>query len=358
MKKGCIMLLMIILLVYGYKAYQVVETYRNDVLKIKTSGKLSDITENVLPIPLDVPDSGVIRNVRHVRKDGNDLFMLSDSRLLHFNMKGKFINRIADVISEDNGKSILEYVLDTINHHALVIDSERYISAFDYQGNLISSIKIDKPWRKITAFAFHNGYLWATAETVIKNKTEPDSFLLEHKLYQLDMNLNEIYSQTLHTANIGRNRLFNSLWVDEILVDEQGVYAYSTGTDAATLLDDTLHIVQQKKIPLLYKNVHYGMACIYPVRKGKRFYLSTNDNSLTDKCLTFCYDDLKQTAYMLSDGFEDDFYKTGRGIALQPMDIYNESYCFLKSGKDIARKFPDIAKNSDSQVLFIFKLNV
>ena len=347
----------IVLLIYGYQAYQVVDTYRNDVLKIKTSGKLSDITEKVMSVPLDIPKSGAVKNVRHVRKDGNDLFMLCDNRLLHFSMKGEFINQMACEINEENGRSIVEYVLDTDNHQLLVIDNQRYIRVFDYQGNLISCFRIDKPWHKISAFAYHNGYLWATAQTLVMNQDNSDSYLIAHKLYQLDMKMNEIYSYTLRTANFGRKSQFHSLWVDELLVDEQGVYAYSSGSDASVLLEDTLHIVQQKKIPLLYKDAHYGMACIYPVRKGSRHYLSTCYNDLTNNGFTFCYDDLKQTAYMLSNGFKDDFYKTGNIIDLQPMDIYNDYYCFLKSGKDLARMFPERAKTNDLPVLFLLKLN-
>ena len=358
MKKGCLLLLMIVLLVYGYQAYQVVDIYQDDVLKIKISGKLSDITEKLQSVPLEIPDSGAVRNVKHVRRDGNNLFMLSDNRLLHFDMKGKFINQLARDINGENGKMIVEYVLDTINHHALVVDSERNMCTFDYSGNLISSIRINKPWHKITALAFHNGYLWATAEKLVKNNDNPDSFLIEHKLYQLDMNMNEISSQTLRMASSGSRRIFNSFCVEELLVDEQGVYAYSTISDAAILLEDTLNIVKQKKIPILYKEAQYGMACIYPVRKGKRHYLSTCYNSLADNGFTFCYDEIKQTAYMLADGFEDDFYKTGHVLDLQPMDIYNDTYCFLKSGQDIVKKFPKRSRNSDLPVLFILQLNV
>jgi len=358
MKKGCILLLTIVLLVYGYQAYQVMDIYRNDVLKIKTSGKLSDITEKVTPIPLDIPDSGAVRNMKQVRRDGNNLFILSDSRLLHFDMKGKFINQIAKDLCGQNGKWIAEYVLDTINHKALVVDNERYLSTFDYNGNLITSSRIDKPWQKITALAFHNGYLWATAETLVKNNDLPGSYLIEHKLYQLDMNMNEIYSQTLRKASSGTRKIFNSLCVDELLVDEQGIYAYSMISDADLLLEDTLNIALQKKIPLLYKDAQYGMGCIYPVRKGKRHYLSTCSNCLVDHGFTFCYDDVKQTAYILADGFKDDFFKTGHVTDLQSMDIYNDFYCFLKSGNDISKKFPERADNNDLPVLFILQLHV
>ena len=358
MKKGCLLLLTILLLVYGYQAYQVVEIYRNDVLKIKSSGKLSEITEKVHPVPLEIPDSGVVRDVQRVRMDENNLFMISDNRLLHFDMKGRFINQIAADINEKNGKYIVEYVLDTVNHHALVVDNECFISTFDYFGNLISRIRIEKPWHKITALAFHNGFLWATAETLVKNNDIPGSYLIEHKLYQLDMSLNEIYSLTLRKANFGRNSKLNILYVDELLADEQGVYAYSRISDTNILLEDTLNIALQKKIPYLYKDATFGMACIYPVRKGQRHYLSNYYNSLTENGFTFCYDDAKQTAYLLSDGFKDDFYKTGHVLDLQPMDMYNDSYCFLKSGKDLAKKFPERAKTNDLPVLFILKLNV
>ena len=358
MKKGGFLLLAIILLIYGYQAYQVVDLYRDDVLKIKYSGKLSDITERVLSVPLETPDSGVIRNVKHVRRDENHLFMLSDNRLLHFNMKGKFINQIASDILAENGKYIVEYVLNADNHQVLVIDSECYISTFDYYGHLINKISIDKPWHKITAITFHDGFLWATAETLVKNRENPSSFLIEHKLYQLDIYMNEIYSQALRPVNFGKNTIISSLPVDELLVDEQGVYAYSAISNKSVLLEDTIHIVQQKKIPLLYKDAPYRMACIYPVRKGTRHYLSTYYNDLTDNGFTFCYDNLKYTAYLLSDGFRDDFYKTGYVSDLQPMDSYNDSYCFIKSGKEIAKKFPERAKNNDMPVLFILKLTV
>ena len=353
MKKVCLLLLAIIFLTYGYKAYQVVDAYLNDVLKIKVSGNLSEITEKVIPVPLQIPDSGVVRDVKRVRQDGNNLFMISDNRLLHFNLQGKFINQIARDINEENGKFIVEYVLNTHKKQALVIDSERNISTFDYHGNLISSIRIDKPWHKLTALIYHDGFLWATAETLVKNKDNHDSYLIEHKLYQLDMDVNEISSHALRSSCVGMDRMFSSLLVDELLVDEQGVYAYSTIFDTAILLQDTLYIAQQKKIPLPNKNTQY---CIYPIRKGQRYYLSTYYDSITDTGHTFCYDDTKLTAYMLSDGFRDDFFMTGCVSDFQPMDIYNESYCFLKSGKQLAKMFPERAKNDDAPVLFILKL--
>ena len=40
---------------------------------------------------------------------------------------------------------------------------------------------------------------------------------------------------------------------------------------------------------------------------------------------------------------------------LQAMDLYNQSYCFCKSGQEIKKAFPEYA-NEKSPVLFIVKL--
>jgi len=306
MKKVCLLLLAFILLIYGYQGFKVVYIYTNDELKIKTAGKLSEITENVVAVALDKPDSGVVRNIKHVRKDGDNLFMLSNNRLLHFNMQGKFINQIASEMNEANEKIIVEYVLNTDNHQALVIDSERNISAYDYSGQLVSQTQISHPWKRITAIACHSGYLWVTAETLTQDMDNPDAFLINHNLYQMDLNMNEIRSQTLRTANAGRKTMFNLLYVDELLADDAGVYAFSPIEDANQLLTDTLYFALQKRVPFLNRE-NEGMACIYPIRKGKRFYISTKNNRYPVDSFTFCYDEVQNKAYMLADGFKDDF---------------------------------------------------
>ena len=143
MKKGGLLLLTILFLIYGYQAYKVVDIYSHEILEIKSTGKLSEITGKIIPVPLEIPDSGVVRNVKRVRRDGDSLFMLSDNRLLQFNMKGKFINQIASDINEEKGIVIVEYVLNTTKHEVLVIDSNRNLKTFDYKGNPVSKYTFD-----------------------------------------------------------------------------------------------------------------------------------------------------------------------------------------------------------------------
>lgn len=352
MKKGCFLLLILLFLTYTYQGYKVVDTYTNDKIKIKVSGKLSDITGSVLSVLLETPGTGAVRQIRRVQRDGNHLFMLGDDRLLHFDIDGRFINQIND----GNDACIAEYVLNTDANRIIVIDSRRNISHYDYGGNRISKKQIEHPWQKLTAFAFHNGYLWASAETYVTDPGQPDTIQIRHDLYQLDADMNELSRQTLRIAVTGRERLFAAPFVSELLADEEGIYAYAPPSDMKHLLGDTLYMAERKKIPLLYPEEDTGMACIYPVRKGRRHTVSTC-NSPSGEHFTFCYDHEGLTAYILPNGFKDDFFGTGYITDFQPMDMYNRSYCFLKSGKELSKKYPGRAADEDQPVLFIVNLN-
>jgi hypothetical protein len=192
MKKGGLLLLAVIFLTYGYQGYKAIDAHVNDRVTIKTSGKLSDIAGRVTPVPLKMPGNGTLRDIRQVRKDRDDLFLLSENRLLHFDVRGKFVNRIAG---------------------------------------------------------------------------------------------------------------------------------------------------------------------IYPVRKGKRHIIATG-RSLDGNRFVFCYDSARYTAHILTKGFKDDFFGTGYIADFLPVDIYGNSYCFVKSGEDLSAKFPERAATGDLPVLFIVNLNV
>lgn len=356
MKKGCLLLLSMLLLTYGYQGYKIIDRHIHDEVKIKTSGKLSDITSHVMPVPLETPGSGVVCQAKRVQRDGNHLFLIDNGRLLHYNISGKFINQLAAEISNSEDIFIADYTLDTEYHQIILIDSQRNISKYDYAGNLVSKAKITHPWHKLTAFAYHNGYLWVTAEKLVNNSNDTDSFQIEHNLYQLDCDMHEISNQRLYTAELGRDIPLHSNCVDELFVDEQGVYAYSSPANMKYLLDDTLHIVQYQNLPMMRRNKQEEGAYIYPVRKGKRHIVSTYYNTTNDGYI-FCFDNMNHTAYMLTDGFQDDFYHTGYVTDLQSMDVYNQAYCFLKSGDDTAGTFPDRGIHNDNPVLFIITLN-
>ena len=349
MRRNSIIFLAIIFLTYGYQGYKVFHKYINDEVKVKTTGLLSDITDNVISIPLETPDSGAIQRIKRVQRDGDDIFLLGDRRLLHFNASGKFINQPAADISSMEGVFIADYAIDTDSRQIIVIDSLRNCSKYDYNGNLISRDRIAQPWTKLTAFIYHKGSLWATAETLVKN-TDGESYTFSHDLYRLDMDMNEISSMNLRNADVGREIIFNNTRANEILVDEEGIYAYSTPTVMDHLLNDTLYILQSSIIQTANKNDY---AYIYPVRKSKRYMISTHYNTDGD-CHTFCFDNSDHTAYILQEGFKDDIFNTGNIADLQPIDNYNKSYCYIKTIADISSDSNE--KTSGNPVLYIATL--
>ena len=355
MRKSGFLLLVILFLTYGYQGYKIVHQYISDDIKVKTDGRISDIAGHIAAIPLQTPDSGAVRQIRRVQKDGDFLFMIADRRLLQFDTVGNFIRQLTTAVNGREEVFVADYTLDTDRHQVVVIDSQRNICKFDYFGNRITTNRLNQPWYRLTALAYHNGCFWVTAEKLVKNADNPESYKILHSLYCLDRELNELSSRSLHLAEVGRDKIFHSLLVDELLADEYGVYAYTTPADMAYLLSDTLHILQRQEMPFLFQNGYFGEACIYPVRKGKRHLIASYYQTIDD-CYTFCYDHADHTAYMLPKGFKDDVNKTGYIADFQPMDVYSQTYCFLKSGAALAKKFPDRAKNDNSPVLFIVTL--
>ena len=354
MKRAGFILLAILFLVYGYKGYEIVRQYMQDAVTVKTSGRLSEIADKIVAVPLETPDSGVVRNVKRVQTDENHLFLIGDQRLLQFDVSGKFVRQLTS--SANGGETFFaDYALDTDHHAVVAIDSQRNICKFDFAGNLLSKAKLEQPWHKLTAFAYHNGYFWLSAEYFVKNGPNPDTRQIVYGLFQFDSNMNEIACLPLHKADVGRDRLFDFCPVDELLADEHGVYAYSSPVDMNSLLTDTLYIMQREEAPFLYNGGYADAACIYPVRKGKRFRIATNYQSI-DNHYTFCYDRTSHTAYVLPKGFKDDLQKTGYVNSLQPVDVNNNSYCYLKSGATLSKKITGRAKNSDNPVLFMVTL--
>jgi hypothetical protein len=326
MKKAVYILLAILLLTYGYKAYQAVSVHLNDMLKIRSKGVLSDITDKVVSIPLETPDSGSVTHIKRVLKDGDDLFLLSNNRLLHYDISGKFINPVARDIAE-NGESIGSYTLNTDRRQIIVIDSRRNITVYSYSGKLLSRTALPHQWYRISALEYYKGYLWATAKTLARMNEADNSCKIRNNLYQLDHQMNIISETALRTADTGRVRLWEGLCIDGLLAGDEGLYAYCSPYSQDYLLDDTLHILEQKKIPSLHTGETFGSGCIYNLRRGDRFFIANNG-------FTFCYDNKSHTAYKLNEGFKDNFFGTGNVSCFQPVDIYGNTYCYFSNATE------------------------
>jgi len=325
MRRAVYFLLALVALTYFWQAFEVGRVYYYDCVKVRYAGKLSDIADEVTRIALETPDSGAVTNVHNIRRDGDNVFLLSDNRLLHYNLTGKLLNEIG---GDGEGQPLINYALDTVNHRVIVIDSNNLISCYNYAGNLLSVRTLPCKWYRLTAMAWHNHNIYLTAEDLVAKADGSGVFEIRHKLYQIDYQNNITGICNLHHAETGREIPYSATAVSEILFDDkEEAYAYSQNADCETLLKDTLYFLHNRQLP--FRNsiggTKDGMASVYPFRRGKRYIISPQnpDNRL------FCYDSKKNIAYMLSKGFKDDFCGGDFVRSLLPTDNYGNSYGFL-----------------------------
>ena len=137
----------------------------------------------------------------------------------------------------------------------------------------------------------------------------------------------------------------------EIAVKNGHVYVQAPSLQPAHILNDTLYLINSNQL-----TITEDYAKILPLQIGTRFLISTHyDPTLPERSYTFCYDQRRTKAYHVQGGLDDNFYKTGKILELQSMDLQSNTYCYYKSGKELAYSFPDLT-NKDNPVLFIVKM--
>ncbi|MCD8270309.1 MAG: hypothetical protein LUD46_18955 [Parabacteroides sp.] len=129
------------------------------------------------------------------------------------------------------------------------------------------------------------------------------------------------------------------------------VYAYSPSTQPEEILADTLYLINRNRL-----HIHKDYSSILPLCIAGRFLVSTYSNADDEEHnYTFCYDRQENYSYNVAGGFEDNFYHTGRVPDLQSIDVYNNSFCYCRSGEEVKEAFPDRTTDANP-VLFIVRM--
>ena len=196
--------------------------------------------------------------------------------------------------------------------------------------------------------AYYNNHLWTTIDLVnSENKQAPS---IEQWLYKFDLYFNEVGKRKLDVADLGRMDI-NYKTGTEIAVKDGHVYVQAPSLQPAHILTDTLYLINSNQL-----TITEDYAKILPLQIGTRFLISTHyDPTLPERSYTFCYDQRRTKAYHVQGGLDDNFYKTGKILELQSIDLQSNTYCYYKSGKELAYSFPDLT-NKDNPVLFIVKM--
>lgn len=66
---------------------------------------LSDISEEIVAIPLETTSACQIKEIKQVQQTGSDIFLLNENEIYHFHHSGNYLNKI----SLDNNAAIRSY---------------------------------------------------------------------------------------------------------------------------------------------------------------------------------------------------------------------------------------------------------
>lgn len=318
------------------------------------TGHLSDIAEEVIAIPLQNSKTYNIRYAKQVRKEGDNLFLICNETIYRFNRKGELLN----IVTNPELMQAKGYIIDRRSQQLIVLGNEDDIHYYTYGGKLMESKKLGSnlSGNKVYSMTMHHNNIWTTEEHI---SYDPDTnkTSMEVLAVRYDTSFTKQESKKIASFNTGHEQSLQTCYDSEFCVhqDTGNIYLYNPRLSAEYLLSDSLYILNQKKY---WNNTYLNNSHItaFPTRMGSRFWMATCENNQSPlQNYLFCYDTYKNRVWQLTDGFDDDYYKTGSVGNLRPLDAYNQDYYYCKSGKELQHSFPQSAKE-DSLVVFIVKL--
>lgn len=353
MKRTFVVLLFAIIVLYAREGY---DTYLSAYhIKERITGILSDIAREVTAIPLQSANGKVIEKVRDIKRDRNELFLISEDVLYHYNKEGRFICRITDPESI----KVAGYLVNPVKNELIVLGNTDDIFYYSYNGELIEKKKLtgNLPNRRILSMSLHKDRILSMEENCYVHPDTQEIFV-EKELVTYDTSFQKIESQKLAFVDMGRTQYQLALAAGPQLCidpDSGRLFVYSAPKEQAYLLQDTLRLTSSW-------GQYIGMADrqqpipVIPVRPLGRFWFSSCSGFEDEEMnFTFCYDSRSHEHKKLKEGFADDFYQTGTISNLQAMDLYSRTFCFTQSGEVTKKAFPD-HYNSGNAVVFIVEM--
>jgi hypothetical protein len=316
------------------------------------NGLLSDIAGEVTAIPLQPAGNGQrIENVRGIRRVGDDLFLISGNTLYRYHCDGRFICRI----SRPEEIQVASYVVNPSAGELIVTGNEDDVFFYTFNGEPKGRKKLANHSR-ILSLSMHNDRILTVEESLYTDK-DTGVTRIEKELIVYDTAFEQLGSRKMAATAPGRSQYVPPLSAPRFCVDPGSGkwFAFSPSLDLKYLLQDTLYL-QRHFDGILSSGDREGVIPCLPVCPAGRFWLSSYhnpENGMLD--YTFCYDSLTRRHIQVSGGFRDDFYRTGEIPALEPVDPFNRSFAFSRSGEAIKKAFPHHA-DAGNAVVFIVRL--
>jgi hypothetical protein len=312
---------------YGRLGY---ELFTDDsLLKSSLSGSLSDIAETVTAIPLQSTGREAINDINYFRQEKENLFFVSNRILYRFHLSGTFVCRITN----PEVMQVAGYVIDPRTKQLIVLGNKDDIHYYSFTGELLDKKKITgDEFHQIHSIIMHDDYIWTTEENV-RFDSSTKQRCIEKQAVKYDSSFQKVEAYKLSVADLTDTPFHSSFLQLELAIaeDSGNVYAYSPPFTPVHLLQDSLLLRRRQLTP--GHSLHAGDVSVYPLRFGRRYWLSSYHNPADPaQDYTFCFDRDSSKSWQIAGGFNDDFYHTGRVSNLQALDTHSNSYYYYKPG--------------------------
>ncbi|MDR0749827.1 MAG: 6-bladed beta-propeller [Tannerellaceae bacterium] len=323
MKRAFLVLTLLMIALYGRLGY---ELFTDDLLPGSSlRGSLSDIAETVTAIPLQPVAGEPVDEINCLRREKDNLFLVSNRTLYRFHASGTFICRITNpgVIQ------VAGYVIDAAAQRLIVLGNEDDIHYYSFTGELLDRKKITgNEFHRIHSILMHDNYIW-TAEENVRFDPSTGQYLVEKQAVKYDSSFQKAEAYELSPASLSGNPSCSFFLQLELAIaaDSGNVYACSPPFTPGYLLQDSL-LLRSRRF-----TAGAAKVSVYPLRFGSRYWLSCYHNPADPAHdYTFCFDSDSGKSWQVAGGFNDDFYHTGRVSRLQALDAFSNSYYYSKPG--------------------------
>lgn len=307
-----------------------------------TTFPLSEITEEVREVELELTDNSLISRIRRAVWDEDYIIIVDLSNVLLFDNNGKFIRKIG---SKGQGPGEYTYIRDLTvdfkNKHVYIATSGK-ILCYDFEGNYQNeySNNVD-----LLYMNFINGELMIINESSEKGD---EGKIRRSVLYKANK-----YSRIIDSIEIRKvvNPLitYSVLRADFILSDGKDINVYYRELNAEPSLRDTVFQIKDNTLVPDFRLdfQRSGMRSdgkrdlfLFNIWRSSRFifsYYGTIENG--EEYSHYCYDTEKQKGASMK-GYYDDLH-VGKDVNIFPMNLDSEQFYYTYTKESDALDEPN-----------------
>jgi len=307
---------------------------------------LSEITEELTAIELELTDKSLINPdmIRRFLITPNNVILTEASKVLIFDMEGKFIRSIGS-IGQGPGEfiNIMNIAVDEKNNRLFIFSSQpgKFIW-YEMSGKFIKEYNLRSIFKNYYIpcdFCYMNDELLMVGDNVSKNDEgrlmSSEIYLVNDDFHVLD---SLIIRKNFFEGGMSLTITFNNIFKLNTTVYLYYHEIYNQGNRPSDkILRDTLYRFEKTRLipelKLKFKNdgISGGNKFIdlYSIYRSSRYIFSNYEHNSNKNKYYFCYDTKTGKGYNMQDGYTDDINGIDIHVKIRPFNLDTEMLYYL-----------------------------